>query len=267
MKLVFVLFAMLAGAEPALAQDSSASDWTRNPINGRFKAYAEFKMGNYSSARNVWEVLAGIGDSDGLFNLGVLAENGFGEPIDIKKALSLYKSAADAGAVNAQYRLGLLYSSDSPDLKDMEKARHYLSLAAATGDSEAISRLASLEHSDRPLSDFEKAEQLSSGGRQVEAIALYQRLAEAGDARAQTKLAWMYESGLGVERNLDEAARRFLLAGKAGDAEAQYALAVMFKTGKGQPIDGKESLEWLKRAAAQDYPAAAAALTAQEKDQ
>ncbi|MGO9391648.1 tetratricopeptide repeat protein [Rhodoblastus sp.] len=267
MKFVFYLFAMLAGAAPALAQDSSASDWIRNPIVGRFKAYAEFKMGNYRSARNVWEVLAGIGDSDALFNLGVLAENGFGEPMDLQKALSLFKTAADAGGVNARYRLGLLYSSDEPDLKDLDKARHYFGLAAAAGNVDAISRLASLEHSDRPLSEFEQAEQLSSGGRQAEAAAIYQRLADAGDAHAQARLAWMYERGLGVERNLEEAGRRFLLAGKAGDAEAQYALAVMFKTGKGQPFDSKESRDWLKRAAAQNYPAAVAALTAQEKDQ
>jgi TPR repeat protein len=266
MKFVFTLFAMLAAA-PALAQDSCASDWIRNPINGRFKAYSEFKMGNYDAARNVWEVLAGLGDSDGLFNLGVLAENGFGEPVNLDKALSIYKSAADAGSVNAQYRLGLFYSSDKPGLKDIEKARHYLSLAVASGDEDAIKRLASLEHSDRPLSDFDQAEQLSSGGRQAEAIAIYRRLADAGDTRALARLAWLYESDLGVERNLEEAGRLFLLAGKAGDAEAQYALAVMFKTGKGQPLDSRESREWLKRAAAQSYPAAVAALTAEEKDQ
>ncbi len=86
------------------------------------------------------------------------------------------------------------------------------------------------------------------------------KLAEQGDRSAQTRLAWMYEAGRGVPRNLDEAARRFTAAAEAGDPEAQYALAVMFRTGKGKERDLAQSEAWLRHAAGQNYPAAVSAL-------
>jgi TPR repeat protein len=248
----------------AAAQDSNSSDWIKNPAMGNYKAYAEFKMANYDAARHIWQVLAGLGNPDALFNLGILAEDGLGEAADIGKAEALYIASADAGGFKAQYRLGMLYSSPGALPKNLDKARHYLTLASQAGDREAAARLQSLANPERPASPFEQAELLASAGRHAEAAIIYQRLAEHGDNVAQTRLAWMYEAGRGVDRNLDEAARRFAVAGEAGNREAQYALAVMFKTGRGQPVDPQRSSEWLKRSAAQGYPPAKAALAAQE---
>lgn len=254
----------LATASPAVhAQESTVEDWIRNPAMGNYKAYAEFKMAHYDAARYIWEVLAGLGNPDALFNLGVLAEDGLGEPKDMKKAEALYVAAANAGGFKARYRLGMLYSGGGAVPKDLAKARQYLSLAAAGGDKEAAARLASLDRPERPLSEFEQAELLASGGSHAEAAALYRRIAEAGNLTARTRLAWMYEAGRGVERNLDEAARLFMQSAQAGDAEAQYAIAVMYRTGRGQPKDREQSLLWLKRAAEQRYPAAVAALAAE----
>jgi uncharacterized protein len=249
----------------ATAQDSTAEDWVRNPAMGNYKAYAEFKMANYASARHIWEVLAGLGNADALFNLGVLAEDGLGEEKDMRKAEALYVAAANAGGFKAQYRLGLLYSAGGAVAKDLDKARHYLALAAEQGDKEAAARLAALSRPDREPSDFERAELLASGGRHAEAAALYARLAEAGNVTARTRLAWMYEAGRGVDRDLNEAARLFMQSAEAGDAEAQYAIAVMYRTGKGLAKDRERSLVWLKRAAEQHYPAAKAALVAEQQ--
>jgi TPR repeat protein len=121
----FAAFLLALLALPALAQDSTAEDWIRNPAMGNYKAYAEFKMARYDSARHIWEVLAGLGNPDALFNLGILAEDGLGEARDMKKAEALYVAAANAGGFKAQYRLGMLYSSDGPVPRDLEKARHY----------------------------------------------------------------------------------------------------------------------------------------------
>ena len=259
-----VLALALFAALPARSQDSTAEDWIKNPAMGNYKAYAEFKMAQYDSARRIWEVLAGLGNPDALFNLGILAEDGLGEPRDMKKAEALYIAAANAGGFKAQYRLGMLYSSGGAIPRDVDRARHYLSLAAEGGDREAAARLASLDKPEREPTPFERAEILSSAGRHAEAAAIYRSLAEAGDATARTRLAWMFEAGRGVERNLDEAARLFLLSAQAGEAEAQYAIAVMARTGRGQPRDREASLAWLRKAAAQRYPAALAALAAEE---
>lgn len=259
--LAALLLALSTGAQ---AQDSTASDWIRNPSMGNYKAYAEFKMGHYEQARGVWEVLAGQGNPDALFNLAILAEDGLGEATDIAKAEALYVASANAGGSKAQYRLGMLYSGGGPLPKDLARARLYFGQAAQNGDDEAAARLAALDRPTRPLSEFEQAEMLASSGRHTEAARLYQHAADAGNHKAGTRLAWMYEAGRGVERNLDEAARRFRMSAEAGDAEAQYAIAVMYRTGKGMPEDHERSLEWMRRAAAQHYPAARAALAAEE---
>lgn len=226
-KIALLAVALFAAVCTARAQDSTAGDWIRNPAMGNYKAYAEFKMAHYDAARHIWETLAGLGNPDALFNLGILAEDGLGEPKDIQKAEALYVAAANAGGFKAQYRLGMLYSTGGAVAKDVAKARQYLSLASANGDKEAAARLASLDQPDRPLSEFEQAELLASSGQHAQAAALYQRTADAGNITARTRLAWMYEAG------------------------------------RGRPKDREQSMIWLRRAAGQKYPAAVAALAAE----
>jgi TPR repeat protein len=255
--LAMCLLCSQAGA--ALAQDSERSDWLRNPAMGNYKAYAEFKMAHYDFARQIWQTLAEVGNGDALFNLGILAEDGLGEARHMAKAEALYTSAAEAGNFKAQYRLGLLYFAGTLLPRDSDKARTYLTQAAAHGDRDAIDMLSRLGEPAAALTPFQQAELLSGSGQHAQALAIYQTLAEAGDATAQTRLAWAYEAGRGVQADLQEAARRFELAAQAGNAEAQYALAVMLRTGRGRAVDLQQSALWLARAAAQGHPAAQAA--------
>ena len=261
---VLGLFCQALGSQ---AQDSQAQDWLRNPAMGNYKAYAEFKMAHYDAARHIWETLAGLGNADALFNLAILAEDGLGEPKDMKKAEALYLTAANAGGFKAQYRLGMLYSAGGVLDKDLVKARQYLSLAAAHGDKDAAARLVTLAQPGRPLNAFEEAEVLASNGQHAQAAELYQRSADAGNLVARTRLAWMFEAGRGVPRDLDHAARLFLAAAQSGNAEAQFAIAVMHRTGLGQPKDRAQSMVWLKKSAQQHYPAAVAALHAEAEQQ
>jgi TPR repeat protein len=255
---------LLALASPGLwAQDSERGDWLRNPAMGNYKAYAEFKMAHYAAAREVWETLAGIGNGDALFNLGILAEDGLGEPKDMSRAEALYVSAAQAGNFKARYRLGMLYGAGALLARDVEKARIYLTLAAEGGDKEALATLALLEQPTGSRTRFQQAEWLGASGRHAEAAGLYRELADAGDRQAQTRLAWMHEAGRGVERSLPEAVRRFEIAAVAGEAEAQYALAVMLRTGRGREKNLAQSRVWLTQAADQRHPAATAALRAE----
>lgn len=71
-------------------------DWLRDPAAGHYRACAEFKMGRYAQAREVWETLAGTGDREALFHLGTLADQGLGEPRNLAKAEALFKRAAQA---------------------------------------------------------------------------------------------------------------------------------------------------------------------------
>jgi TPR repeat protein len=250
-----------AACAGAWAQDSVRSDWLRNPAMGNYKAYAEFKMAHYDFAREVWQTLAEVGNGDALFNLGILAEDGLGEPRDLPKAEALYTSAANAGNFKAQYRLGLLYYAGTLLPRDADKARLYLTQAAEHGDKDAKDMLAQLGQPTAALTPLQQAELLGGSGQHAQAVALYRSLADAGNATAQTRLAWAYEAGRGVTPDLQEAARRFELAARAGNAEAQYALAVMLRTGRGRGVDMEQSAQWLRRSAAQNYPAALAAQT------
>jgi TPR repeat protein len=246
-------------ASSALAQDSDRQDWLRNPAMGNYKAYAEFKMTHYGKAREVWETLAEVGNGDALFNLGVIAEDGLGEPRNMAKAEALYITAANANNFKAQYRLGLLYSTGGLLNKDTTKARVYLTLASQHGDKDAVAMLAQLDDAGQLQTPLQQADLLSARGQHVQAAERYAALASQNDAQAQTRLAWMYEAGRGVAQDLNEAARRFEIAANAGQAEAQYALAVMYLTGRGKVRDEDLSMRWLQRSAAQNYPSALAA--------
>ena len=107
-KIALLAVALFAAVCTARAQDSTAGDWIRNPAMGNYKAYAEFKMAHYDAARHIWETLAGLGNPDALFNLGILAEDGLGEPKDIQKAEALYVAAANAGP-DAAFRHSAIY--------------------------------------------------------------------------------------------------------------------------------------------------------------
>lgn len=253
---------LLLAQSPVRAQDSERADWLRKPAMGNYKAYAEFKMGHYAQAREVWQTLAELGNGDALFNLGVLAEDGLGEPRDMGRAERLYTSAAQSGNFKAQYRLGMLYSAGVLLPSDPLRARTYLGLAAEHGDREAAAALALLGPNPPHRSPFQRAEQLSAQGDHAAAADLYRRLAQSGDAQAETRLAWQHEAGRGVVRDLAAAARGFERAAKAGDPEAQYALAVMLRTGRGRARDLSQSAHWLRRAAEQGHPAAEAAWSA-----
>jgi TPR repeat protein len=238
----------------------------RKPSWGLYKGYAEFKMAHYDDAKRIWTVLAERGNGEAWFNLGILAEDGLGEPRDPVEARRRYEQGAQAGSRNSALRLGLLLQTGKLGKPDPDEARRWLKVAADAGDQEAATQLATLSDApggqsaaDRLLAE---ARRLEAEGRHGDAVAAYRRLADDGDRRGMTRLAWAYESGRGVSRSLDEAARLFRKAAEQGEAEAQYALSVMLETGAGQARNPEEALRWLKSSAGMQYPPAVEALQA-----
>ena len=67
----------------------------------------------------------------------------------------------------------------------------------------------------------------------------------------------LYERGEGVPKSESEAATLYRRAADKGDAEAQYQLGRYYKEGKGGLAKSDASaLEWFRKAAAQQHPAA-----------
>lgn len=251
-----------AAASTADAEELDLYDIVRNPVIGNYKGYAEFKMGHYDNAHAIWEALENRGNAQASFNLGILYEDGLGVTQSNQQAIEHYEKAATAGSGKAQYRLGLLYSGGIKTPRDDAKADKWLSAAAAQGDEDAVALLEQRNSTVKSQRDknFYRAESLHVAGQYKKAAAIWQRLNNTGDTRSRTRLAWMYEAGQGMPRDLDKAAMYFHQSAEEGDAEAQYALAVMLHTGKGQTKNIEAAQEWLQRAAAQNYGPAKEAL-------
>jgi uncharacterized protein len=252
-----LLFAAVnSGLALAALTSDELAEITANPSIGLYKGYAEFKMAHYAEARQIWTALTEKGSAEAYFNLGILAEDGLGEPKDPARAVALYEQGGKGGSVKAQYRLGQIYREGKLVPADWAKAELWLGKAAESGDHEAAAQLAALRGGAAAADPYLAARQLESEGRPAEAATAYQRLSDAGDLRARTRLAWLYEAGRGVGRDLPRAAQLFRSAADGGEAEAQYALSVMLETGAGQVRNPEESALWLRRAAAGGYPEA-----------
>jgi TPR repeat protein len=245
------------------AEEIDLHEILRNTSMANYKGYAEFKMAHYDNARKIWQALAERGNAEASFNLGVLYEDGLGVNQNLAQALLHYETAAIGGSFKAQYRLGLLYFVGKTVPEDKTKAKRWLTEAAVGGDKDSIEMLKILSGASNSQRDeaFLRAETAHASGDYLQAANIWQRLADDNDIVSRTRLAWLYEKGLGVKRDLKHAAKLFRQSAIDGDADAQYALAVMLQTGKGQVQDIKESKLWLQSAADLGHQAAALALT------
>jgi TPR repeat protein len=79
--------------------------------------------------------------------------------------------------------------------------------------------------------------------------------AEAGDAKAQFDLCFMYGEGLGVPQNDEESVKWLRKAADQGNADAQNAIGGFYAFGMMPSIgkDPKEALKWLRKAIAQGH--------------
>ncbi len=72
--------------------------------------------------------------------------------------------------------------------------------------------------------------------------------ADAGVAEAQFDLGVLYAQGLGVRRDLTEAANWYRKAAEQGNAEAEYALGHFYSRGWGVPRDEADAIRWFEMA-------------------
>ncbi len=264
---IVFLACSLPGIGPGLAAESSVADEIdlaeilRKPEYGNYRGYAEFKMAHYDSARRIWEALDQRNFGEAAFNLGILYEDGLGVARDIERAMAYYRRGALLGSPKAMFRAGVMYWLGAPGVAvDRREGRRYLSMAAAAGDSEAQRYLAAESTGADANDPLLRADQALAAGRAEESVAILAAAATSGHVRAQTRLAWSYEAGRGIARDLALAAQWFGSAAQAGDGEAMYALAVMHATGAGRDKGSTLVEQWLQRSAAAGHPAAIADL-------
>jgi TPR repeat protein len=107
------------------------------------------------------------------------------------------------------------------------------------------------QDSDTAFRDGLSAFQTGSYDR---ARTIWGALSEAGDARAQAGLGYMYYAGRGVSRDSARAAELFQRAADQGEPTAQAFLAVMHFQADGLPRNLPLALMWLELAAAGGQP-------------
>lgn len=90
-----------------------------------------------------------------------------------------------------------------------------------------------------------------TAGQYNVALTTWKTMANNGHSRAQFNLAYMYEFGIAVTANNEEAVKWYQRSAELGYARAQNFLGWMYEMGKGVPQDRAEALKWLRKAADQ----------------
>jgi len=134
------------------------------------------------------------GDEDANFSMGVINDLGLSGEENNPKAAEYFHKASELGNTNAMRVLGMLYLGDIDFPADYKKARHYLKKAWDRGNIKAAYYMADSYLMDTESPDYEQAH------KWIKLAAL------KNDAKAFLRIAQLYETGLGVEKDLEESA-------------------------------------------------------------
>ncbi len=97
--------------------------------------------------------------------------------------------------------------------------------------------------------DFEAGVRAAKEGDYTSAYVEWLASAREGNPLARFNLGVLYDKGLGVEPDADEAFRWYLKAAEQGMSKAQYNVGVMYAKGRGTAKDNVSAYVWLTLAA------------------
>lgn len=206
---------------------------------------------------------AQTGDSDAMYELGVLYEKGWWVRKDYNAAFHWFARLAEQGERRGQYKLGLFYELGYGRDKDDKLAVRWYLKSADQGYPHARKKLAELQsrqqesaadHSERLDRGLEISVQgnraeISLAPMPKEIVEECLRAAEAGDREAQYKLGFMYSFGRGVDLNGKEAVRWYTKAADQGKVEALLRIGDMYRDGFGVQVDYGEAFQWYQKGA------------------
>jgi hypothetical protein len=156
--------------------------------------------------------------------------DGDGVPQDMPQAFTWFERAAHAGHLEAANMVGRCYDLGWGVRADKAKAAAWFRQAAARGLTWAKYNYATLLALGEGVPEDKPA-----------ALALFEEAAADGNAKAHNFVGSFHEDGWVVERDLEEAARRYAIAAAGGDFRGQFNHARMLvATG-----DADEALHWL----------------------
>lgn len=158
---------------------------------------------------------------------------------DSSKAKVWFEKSAAQGFALAQYNLGLMYLNGDKVQKDISMAIEWFCKAAEQGNAQA-QYLLGVCLEEKHASD-------------KEIVAAYKKAADMGSDEAQCELGFWYCNGeRGLEKDIAESNRWFLMAANNGNDEAQFQIGVKYDYGIGVRKSHKEALKWFMRAASKE---------------
>jgi TPR repeat protein len=101
--------------------------------------------------------------------------------------------------------------------------------------------------------ELDKGLTFARAGDYAAARVIWNSLARNGNAEAQFRLGWLYETGVDGEQNYAEAAYWYSVAAELNHASALYNLAVMLAEGRGVTRDDTKAAAYFRRAAVQGH--------------
>ena len=170
--------------------------------------------------------------------LGWILEEGQGQPVDLKKAVALYRKAAVQDHRWAQNHLGRLYQKGKGVPQDYHEAMKWYQEAAAKGYASGMANVGHL---------FEKG--LGVEKNYVEARAWYEQSAELGNTYSQARLGYLYLNGYGVDRDLEQSMAWLRKAVRGGDEWARYGIGLIHEKQR----QYSQAIRWYLLAAINGY--------------
>jgi uncharacterized protein len=102
---------------------------------------AAYDRGYYFTAHKEFQALAGLGDAEAQYYLGLMYDRGQCVLEDRAEAAKWYRKAADQGLPQAEFNLGLMYAKGQAVAKDNTEALKWLRKSGEQGYAEAQSLL------------------------------------------------------------------------------------------------------------------------------
>jgi len=152
------------------------------------------------------------------------------------EVFKLYLAGADKGDARAQYLLSCMYEKGQGVEKNIDQSAKWLFSACEGGDADALKKIGDVCYR---VKDYKQA------------FKWYLKLANQGNAEAQSLLGQMYSNGLGVVEDRVEAAKWHRKAAEQGIVLSQVALGASYTTGGGGEVNYPEAEKWLLKAAIQ----------------
>jgi len=257
--LCFAFFAMYSRMKPALTESQRLI----------VQADELFQKEDFAGAATLVRQAADLGDAWGQMYYGGCLKKGIGVEQDMPAAVEWFRKSADQGCAVAYYELGVCYENAEGVERDLDAAETWYRKALEGGiqpdAQEALDRVGKLKEESTPDAEavalYKQAIDLfDQQGRDVECAGLLRQSAELGYVWAQLFYGRFLCKGIGTALDPAEAVEWFRKAADQDCPAAYYELGVCYENGEGVARDPDAALEWYRKAQAADFTGAQKAI-------